>query len=186
MVQSGFGWFAAFFCARLTHSATEYGGLCGVLSSTEFRYYKIIAEKIRTGDSDATIADRLGVSRSTVARARDWGQRQGIYETELNEHLLRDLVAWKETEQRILAEWDNALEILQGKNKKGPRVPMDAALLSALSRELARVRTRISELTGVYRKTVNVQHTGTGDNGDIHIKVELVDPDEDADAGTDQ
>ena len=149
------------------------GELFSVLTPTQKRYVDICTYKIAHAEiANKDIAEVFDIAPRTVDLAIAWGKRHELFRRaatdKINHHIqeIRAHLKWLESELRILK---------RSTRHEGKRIPLPAAQIRAISAELRETRVVLMELEGIYRKTLNLQHTGgVGEP----IRYELVRPDE--------
>lgn len=136
-----------------------------MLSPTKLRYIEICTDKINSGDSNEQVAARFDVERRTVDRAISWGRKQGYFQPNA-EKLKQHIAEWREHEKWL--EQELRLTREKYKREDGKRSAMHPFALSSLSRELREVRTKIAELEGIYKQTLNINHSGSVNSNPLY------------------
>ena len=153
-----------------------------MLSATERRRIDIcIAYKTETPrPTQVSLAQRFGVAPVTVNKAIHWGEQFGLFTDDISMRLQYQLAEWRDHLKFLESELRLTKRI--SRSESGKRYPISHNALKTLSSEIREVRTRIDELEGIYKQTVNVNVAGH-DGGPLPtaITVTLVKPD----AGTD-
>jgi hypothetical protein len=133
-----------------------------VLSPSKRRYVEICTYKINNPDtSNEKVGAHFDVERRTVDRAIAWGRKQGLFQPD-GEKLRQHIAEWREHERWL--EQELRLQKRDARKDDGRRAPMQSFALTSLSRELREVRTKIAELEGLYKQTVNVNIGGQEGN----------------------
>lgn len=144
------------------------------------RDLQIIVNKIKTGDTNSTIAKRFGVAYKTVQRALEWGRDQGFFEIDTRERLYHYLVEFNRQLEWIREERELAVNMT--KNKHGKRtIPIHPRHFAALSREERDTLTKMLELEGLYKNAVNVPPAPGDEEEEEEVitgRWVIVDPDE--------
>jgi len=148
-------------------------GIGIVLTTAQKRYVDICITQKTTDKTNQELAKQFGVARSCIDRAIAWGREHGLYVPDtdkLRDHIL-ELRA-------VLDKLEFALErhFRQPSRKRGnAKWKPYATGIASLSNQILAYRTRIMELEGLYRNTLNLQHTGGG-GGPLRIQYEVVQP----------
>jgi hypothetical protein len=131
-----------------------------VLTASERRKLEICAAyKTETPrPSYSQLAKRFGVSDRTIVAAIRWGERMGVFTDDIRERLQNQLIEWRT--HLAWLEGERKLYVVDARDD-GKRKPLHPYCLTAVSREIREVRTRIAELEGLIRNTLTVEHTGS-------------------------
>lgn len=130
-----------------------------MLTSTKRKYTKICTIKAKEPErTNLSIAEEMGISDATVERALVWGNRIGIFDIQADEQLKREIGELQEIVKRLEARYkalDRRCKKIEGEGKTAP-----IHFLTAIAKTLLDYRTRLAELQGIYKKTLNLNQSG--------------------------
>ncbi len=136
-----------------------------MLSPARARYVAICAARIASPRaSREELAAQFDTTASTVDHAIDYGRSAGLFVRDACEKVTRHIAELQAVAGKLERVFNR---LCRSERPQG-------AWVAALARQLLDYRTRIMELEGLYKQTVNLQHTGA-DGGPMRVEYELVD-----------
>jgi len=135
-----------------------------MLTAQDFKYIKICSYKVANISATAEkMATHFNVARSTIDAALRYGRKNGFFTEQSKESILEELRALNQVFEPMQAIFKK----VSAKIKKGLRRNIDKEIqsqsiyqLTTLSKQLLEYITRRTELRGLYKKVLNIEHTG--------------------------
>jgi DNA-binding Lrp family transcriptional regulator len=140
------------------------------MKALEYRYITLCLEKMRSDSTYDQLAQKYGVSRSTVVKAVKWGEKNGVFRLDLQVNVEHHILAVRQEiarlEKRLGRLLDMADEydgIVEEEGKKVARFIPPVQYVRIFD-ELRQQRVLLMELEGIYRKQVNVMNVNETNN----------------------
>ena len=135
-----------------------------MLTSQDFKYIKICSYKVANISATAEkMAKHFNVCRSVVDAALRYGRKNGFFTEQTKESILEEIRALNQVYGPMLGIFKKVSSNI----KKGLRRDIGKEIqsqsiyqLTTLSKQLLEYITRRAELRGLYKKVLNIEHSG--------------------------